>query len=113
MGDVNSSAHPETLQDRSTRHLRHSHEMDWRGVAASSRSVPARTRSSTPPFSPVSENVDERKNIFVSQKQRSHESFGTEGTGHRRFSGSDKNPLENFGEAQGQRSDTDQAWHGL
>ena len=31
----------------------------------------------------------------MSQKQRSHESFGTEGTGHRLFSGSDKNPLEN------------------
>ena len=82
MGDVNSSAQPETLQDRPTHHLRHLHQTDWRGVAASSRSVPAQTRSSTPPFSPVSENVDERKNIFVSQKQRSHESFGTEGTGH-------------------------------
>ena len=46
------------------------------------------------------------KNIFVSQKQRSHESFGTEETGHRRFSGSDKNPFENFGEAQSARSPT-------
>jgi hypothetical protein len=106
MGDVNSSAQPETLQDRPTHHLRHLHQTDWRGVAASSRSVPAQTRSSTLPFSPVSENVDERKNIFVSQKQRSHESFGTEETGHRRFSGSDKNPFENFGEAQGARGPT-------
>ena len=101
MGDVNSSAQPETLQDRSTHHLRHSHQADWQGVAASPRSAPTRTRSH-----PVSENVDERKNIFVSQKQRSHESFGTEETGHRRFSGSDKNPFENFGEAQSARSPT-------
>ena len=53
MRDVNSSAHPETLQDRSTRHLRHSHQADWRGVAASPRSAPTRTRSSSPPFSPT------------------------------------------------------------